>query len=853
MKESLVAVAVLLKKSREALAEIQPGDLDAIAACGSVVEETASGLPGGVPLVPSLLALVLEVLQRLYEGEAASPGAELASSREVLDLAVQSIEADQPEAIMPQLHSAGHGLWLLLGKAADVSPFVAAAKASPVPPVEAPRTLDDLAALLIGLQAEDAEEIAGLRTDLQILMDTAGWPAAAIERAREALSALALGTEEGLDGAGTALGRLADILEAPETLAPAPASTEAPAMAEPATAPAAATEACPAGSSAVPAAADDLLCLVFDGDLALLGEFVNESLEHLQNAEVALLELESYPDDKERLNAVFRGFHTIKGTAGFLGLPNIQKLAHHAEALLDRARKGELLLTGLYADLSLRAADMLKAMILELRTLDGGQLPSAPDDFENFLEELKNPEAAPLLGNGPGAEVTPAPQMVGETAPTAAAAAPSPSAPSPGSPEVHTEVAVRAEKSPGRRKDDIENSEVVRVRTDRLDGLINMVGELVIANAMLIQDEIVQGMQAQALGRKVSQINKITRELQALGTSMRMVPLKNTFQKMARVARDVGQKAGKQVRFVSEGEDTEIDRTMVEALGDPLLHMIRNAVDHGLETTEARVAAGKPETGTVVLRAYHAAGSVVIELQDDGRGLDRDKILSKAIASGAVEEGRDLTDSEVYKLVFTPGLSTAEKVTDVSGRGVGMDVVARNIEALHGRVEIDSAPGVGTTFVVRIPLTLAIMDGMLVRVGDERYIIPTISIQQALQATPEELSTLFDSGEVVMFRENLVPIVRLHQVFGICGGLEDATEAILVITESGSARFALMVDELLGQQQIVIKSLGKGLNQIPGVSGSAILGDGRVGLILDLPGIARLAEGSAAVAALRAS
>jgi two-component system chemotaxis sensor kinase CheA len=306
---------------------------------------------------------------------------------------------------------------------------------------------------------------------------------------------------------------------------------------------------------------------------------------------------------------------------------------------------------------------------------------------------------------------------------------------------------------------------------------------------------------------------------------------------MARVVRDIAHKSGKEVHFLTEGEDTEIDRGMVEALADPLLHLVRHAVDHGLEAPEERAAAGKPAAGTVTLRAFQAAGVVVIELQDDGRGLDRDRILAKAVAQGLVDEGRDLPDSEVYRLIFAAGLSTAEKVTDISGRGVGMDVVARNLETLRGRVEITSARGEGTTFSIRLPLTLAIMEGMLARVGQERYIIPTISIQQAFQARAEEITTLGPGSEIVRFRDRLVPIVRLHRVFGVADAVEDCAEALLVIAEQGTSRFALMVDELLGQQQIVIKSLGRGLQQVPGLSGSAILGDGRVGLILDLAGL----------------
>jgi two-component system chemotaxis sensor kinase CheA len=333
--------------------------------------------------------------------------------------------------------------------------------------------------------------------------------------------------------------------------------------------------------------------------------------------------------------------------------------------------------------------------------------------------------------------------------------------------------------------------------------------------------------------RKVTQAGKIVRELQDLSMSMRMVPLRGTFQKMQRVARDLARKSGKSIDLITDDGETEIDRHMVETLNDVLVHMVRNAIDHGIEPQEDRENSGKSRTGTVRLTAFHSGGTVVVEIRDDGRGLDREKILRKAISAGLVDSDKALSDNEVYNLIFAPGLSTAETITDVSGRGVGMDVVRRGIEALHGRIDINTAIGGGSTFTVRLPLTLAITDGMLVRVGLERYIIPTISIHLCFRPTAEALSTISGKGEMVMLRGELMPIFRLHRLFGIRSAIEDPVRGLLVVVGDQERRCALLVDELLGQQQVVAKSLTKAVGKIPGVSGGAILGDGQVGLILD--------------------
>lgn len=556
-----------------------------------------------------------------------------------------------------------------------------------------------------------------------------------------------------------------------------------------------------------------------DADTSLMAEFVTECRDYLEKSEAALLTLETDPEQLEAVNTVFRGFHTIKGTSGFLGIRLVSDLAHLAENLFSRIRDKQIRCVGGYADLALRSIDVMKLLIEGVQQALSGAPIRKPQDYDELLRILRGPEAAGVSETADGAR----------TAPSAPAPADPPARPGPGSP-------VKRSSSDG-------SDSSVRVRTDRLDRLIDMVGELVIAQSMVSQDEAVLNDHKQELQRKVTHAGKIVRELQDLSMSMRMVPLKPTFQKMARLVRDLAHKSGKQVEFLPSGEDTEIDRNMVDVVGDPLVHMIRNAMDHGIEPPEDRARSRKSPAGRVELAAFHAGGNVVIEMRDDGRGLDRERILRKAVERGLIESDKGMSDTDVFNLIFEPGFSTADTITEVSGRGVGMDVVKRAIQSLRGRVEIASRLGVGTTFSVRLPLTLAVTDGMLVRVGKQRFILPTVSIHMSFRPDPGAFHTVVGKGEMVLLRGNLVPVMRLQRLFGISGAVEDPTEGLLVIVDEGGRHTGLMVDELLGQQQLVAKSLGEALGKIPGVSGGAILGDGRVGLILDPPGLAALARG----------
>jgi two-component system chemotaxis sensor kinase CheA len=355
--------------------------------------------------------------------------------------------------------------------------------------------------------------------------------------------------------------------------------------------------------------------------------------------------------------------------------------------------------------------------------------------------------------------------------------------------------------------------------------------------SMLRQSQVILAAKDQKLERNLGQLAQITSGLQTTAMAMRMVPIKSTFQKMVRLIRDLSKNAGKQVQLEMTGEDTEIDRNVVDELYEPMVHMIRNSVDHGIELPEEREKAGKSRDGKIHLRAYHQGGHILVEITDDGRGLDKDRIIEKAKAGGLLTEDSKFTDSEIYNLIFQAGFSTAKQVTDVSGRGVGMDVVKKAIEKLRGRVEINTKPGQGSNFVISLPLTLAIIEGMLVRVGEERYIIPVFSVLESFRPTKEQYSTVEGKGEMILSRSRLIPMVRLDSIFKVKGDSADPWESLVVIVEHEGRQMGLLLDELLGKEEVVIKSMGAAMQNINGIAGGAIMGDGRVGLILDMAGI----------------
>lgn len=593
--------------------------------------------------------------------------------------------------------------------------------------------------------------------------------------------------------------------------------------------------------------------LEFLQDPELLTGFVGETLEHLESIEVNVLDLEDHPGDLEIVNKIFRPFHTIKGVAGFLNLKSIQKLAHSTENLLDDVRNGVHAMDAQVIDVVLAVGDFLKTMVENLKEV----LKDGPENYKNYdisdhvawVESVQAGTGAGT-GAGPGSPAAPteaeAPFVAEPVTPVLSAKASRPSVeealkfgdrdsePAPLAPKPQAGVPKAAV------------GDSIKVDIDKLDGLVNAVGELVIMQATVRSNPKLAALVDPKLTKDLAQLSRITSELQKTAMSMRMVPIRQTFQKMIRLVRDLSKKTGKDVNLVMEGEETEIDRNMVDSIYDPLVHMIRNSVDHGVQPPAERENLGKPRAGTVNLRAYQKGGNMVIEIEDDGQGLNTEKIRRKAIERGLIQESVKISDYDLNNLIFLPGFSTADKITDVSGRGVGMDVVKKAVEKLRGKVEAISEPGKGSLFVIRLPLTLAIIDGIIVRVGSERYIIPTTAIQESLRPRRENYNTVQGKGETLMVRGTVLPIIRLYQLFQVEPVHTDPCEAIVVVVEYEGRQRAIMVDELLGKQEVVIKNLG-GLNDIPGVAGGTILGDGRVGLILDLAGIVQSHSGHVVV------
>ena len=390
----------------------------------------------------------------------------------------------------------------------------------------------------------------------------------------------------------------------------------------------------------------------------------------------------------------------------------------------------------------------------------------------------------------------------------------------------------------------------IRVDTDKIDKLINLVGELVITQSMLSDLGARFDMsQISVLLERMAQLERNTREIQERVMSIRMLPIGTAFSRFPRLVRDLSAKAGKKIQLVLSGEETELDKTVIESIGDPLTHLVRNSADHGLETPEERLDNNKQELGTIRLNAFHEGGNICITVEDDGRGLNRDKILAKAVKQGLIGENEKLSDDQIWPLIFKPGFSTAEKVTDVSGRGVGMDVVKRNIEGLGGTVKIKTALGKGTIFTLKLPLTLAIIEGMTVRVGKDTYIVPLLSILESIQPKAGAVKTVVGKGELINVRETYLTMIRMYEVFSLQPEYTDPTKAILLILETEGERVAVMVDEILGQQQVVIKSMEQNFRKVDGVAGATILGDGTVGFILDVRGLIEMSRHAAPVAA----
>ena len=586
----------------------------------------------------------------------------------------------------------------------------------------------------------------------------------------------------------------------------------------------------------------------------IISEFLVESQENLDRLDQDLVALESEPGSRERLASIFRTIHTLKGTAGFLAFGTLERLAHTGENLLSRLRDGELHYTPPRATVLLEMVDAIRrmlgnveasgaegnvdcaALIARLTQLTQDDLPTADETAEVASVPLPEPEPAAAADPAPVADPPPQPVTTPQATGTANKDGPARVTALPAGNRAAVDEA--AAESRGSLAD-----ASVRVDVRLLDRLMNLVGELVLARNQILQHPV---LREEASTHGASQrLDMITSELQEGVMKTRMQPIGNAWAKFPRVVRDLAVTCGKQVRLVTEGDDTELDRTILEAIKDPLTHIVRNSVDHGIEARDRRLAAGKGPTGTLTLRAYHEGGKVILEINDDGGGINTEKVKARALERGLItpERAAVMTEHDLQGLIFLPGFSTADAVSNVSGRGVGMDVVKTNIEKIGGSIDVQSRVGQGTSIKIRIPLTLAIVPALIVASQGERYAIPQVNVLELVGLDAAQADRDIEhihNVPVYRLRGNVLPLVYLQQVLRQSGAPVPSA-ATIVVVQADDRQFGLVVDSVRDTQEIVVKPLGAELKAIPAFAGATIMGDGRVALILDVPGIAQLA------------
>ena len=593
-------------------------------------------------------------------------------------------------------------------------------------------------------------------------------------------------------------------------------------------------------------------------DQELLEGFLAETTELLEKLDDDLISLEKNPEDADLMNRIFRSIHTVKGASSFLGFDFLVKVTHKTEDVLNRLRKTELTLTSEIMDVILEAVDLVKTLVGDIkageiveREIDATILKLIPFLSESATEatvlapvftQLK--EEAPAAAQAASAQNKPDDKS-SEPQP-AATAQPAPP-PQPAAPPARKESAPQVKEpapKPAARGEELADNSTVRVDVKRLDDLMNQVGELVLERNRMIQlhSDYTSGIDPTGFGDDFGKLSKrlnfVTSELQMQVLKMRMLPVEKVFKKFPRIVRNLARDLGKEVDLQIIGEETELDRSVVDEIGDPLIHLIRNALDHGLETPEQRLASGKNRTGTVVLSAAHEGNQIVISIKDDGRGIDPERVSRKAIEKGLITEEQlaSMGPGEILDLLFLPGFSTKDQATDLSGRGVGMDVVRTNIRKLNGIIEIKNDVGRGSEFILKLPLTLAIIQSLLVEVEREVYSIPLASVIETMRVSSREFH-MVGGQEVLKLRDSVLPLLRLQRTFGCAQTSGERDTYYVVIVGVGEKRIGLVVTRLLGQQEVAIKSLGKFLANLPGIGGSTIMGDGRVALIVDPMGL----------------
>ena len=632
----------------------------------------------------------------------------------------------------------------------------------------------------------------------------------------------------------------------------------------------------------------------------IMEDFLIEAFELIEQIDHDLVELEANPEDLELLNRIFRVAHTVKGSSSFLNFDVLTELTHHMEDVLNKARKGELKITPDIMDVVLESVDMMKGLLESIR--DNGSDSAAGIDIKNIcvrLTQISEGEAPSAAAEAPAA---PSPEPVKEPEPVTPAveAAPevsdaelsklsdseveaeierllkvrkaedqarraskgiAPKSPEEIAPAASAAPAPAAKPAPSRERDAdkkvpaassssaVAQEQTIRVEVKRLDHLMNLIGELVLGKNRLLKiyDDVEERYEGEKfleeLNQVVSSLSLVTTDIQLAVMKTRMLPIAKVFNKFPRMIRDLSRDLGKQIDLEISGEETELDKSIVEEIGDPLVHIIRNSCDHGIEDPETRKAMGKPEKGLVQLKAYNEGNHIVVEIVDDGKGLDADMLKSKSIEKGIIteREADAMSEKEAFGLIFRPGFSTAAKVTNVSGRGVGMDVVKTNIEKLNGIIDIESEVGKGTVMKLKIPLTLAIIQSLLVGTQEEFYAIPLASVLETVRVPIDDIYTI-DGKNVLRLRDEVLSLVRLSDVFGVEKVFDGGDHTYVVIIGVAEAKLGIIVDTLVGQEEIVIKSMGDYLQNIPGIAGATIRGDGRVTLIIDVGAMMEMAK-----------
>ncbi|MCX6153376.1 MAG: chemotaxis protein CheA [Candidatus Kapabacteria bacterium] len=583
----------------------------------------------------------------------------------------------------------------------------------------------------------------------------------------------------------------------------------------------------------------------------MLDQYITSSNELLDLAERNILVLEKNPDNFGVIRETFGAVHSLKGNSGFMGFSEIEDISVDMETILDCIRNSELVIDQNIATILLSNIETIRKRFesiqnevnkkVSLEQTDIGQSNSEHAQITHEIKPAASSKSEPHAIN-PKIEISKEIAVHSEEDSSVAKMALTAI-----DPDSETESAVTktssaqtANKAPSvpsmQRKD-------IRVETIKIDKLFDLVGELITIETMVTKNPDLIGLQLPNFSKSANMLNKITRELQEISMSIRMMPLEGLFNKMKRLVRDVSIKMKKKVNLVISGQDTEMDKNVIDEISDPLVHILRNSIDHGVELPMIRAEKGKSETGNVWLSARYEGNEILIIVQDDGAGMDKHKLLKKAEEKGILTVAADkMSDKEIYGLIFEPGFSTAEKVTDISGRGVGMDVVRKNIEKLRGAVTVMSELGKGSTITLRIPLTLAIMEAMIIRVGKDQFALPILSLKESFRVNRKNINVTMDGLEVVKVRNEIIPIIRLYELFNKEPENTDLEKGILIIIELRDKQFCLFADEIVGQQQAVIKSLGDYIGKVPGVMGCMILGDGGIGLILDIESLMDMAE-----------